>query len=110
MKLVIAFIQPFMAQQVIQALHALPGVSGASFTEVRGFGRGRDDVAVPEVLYGAAKRVRVEVAARDDVSVSVVDAIRRAAHTGNRGDGKIFVSHIETAIRISSGDEGDAAI
>lgn len=110
MKLVIAFIQPFMAQQVIQALHALPGVSGASFTEVRGFGRGRADVAVPEVLYGAAKRVRVEVAARDDVSVSVVDAIRRAAHTGNRGDGKIFVSHIETAIRISSGDEGDAAI
>ena len=110
MKLVIAFIQPFMAQQVIQALHALPGVSGASFTEVRGFGRGRDDVAVPEVLYGAAKRVRVEAVVRDDVSVGVVAAIRRAAHTGNRGDGKIFVSPVEDVIRIRTGERGPNAI
>jgi len=109
MKLVIAFIQPFMAQQVIQALHALPDVSGASFTDVRGFGRGRDDVAVPEVLYGAAKRVRVEVAVRDDVAHTVIEAIRQAAHTGKRGDGKIFVTNVENALRISSGEQGDAA-
>lgn len=110
MKLVVAFIQPFMAQQVIQALHALPGVSGGSFTDVRGFGRGRDDVAEPEVLYGAAKRVRVEVAVRDEVAGEVVNAIRQAAHTGNRGDGKILVSDLAGALRISTGEEGDAAI
>lgn len=111
MKLVIAIVQEFMAQQVVDALHALPGISGASFSEVRGFGRGRArSGAAEEELLGTASRTRVEVVVRDSIADSVVEAIRRTAHTGRRGDGKVFVLPVERSVRISTGEEGDAAL
>lgn len=108
MKMVIAFVQQFMAPQVIAVLHQVPELTGATFTDVKGFGRGRaTDAPDPELLYGTADRVRVEVMVRDEMEDAVVHAIREAAHTGNRGDGKIYVLPVDRAVRIATGQEGD---
>ena len=111
MKMVIAYVQPFMASHVVHALHQVPGVSGASFVRVRGFGRGRSrEGPTPEVLLDGADRVRVEVMVSDDLEDLVVRTIRQAAHTGNSGDGKVYVAELRRAVRIATGEEGDRAI
>lgn len=110
MKMVIAFVQQFMAPHVVAALHQVPGLTGATFTDVRGFGRGRTtDTPDPELLYGTVEKVRVEVMVRDDMESAVVHAIREAGHTGNRGDGKIYVLPVDRAVRIATGEEGHNA-
>ena len=111
MRMVIAFVQPFMAPQVVSALHQVPGLTGATFTDVKGFGRGQPtDAPTSEVLYGTATKVRIEVMVRDDLEAAVVRAIREAAHTGNRGDGKVYVLPVARALRIATGEEGDEAV
>lgn len=111
MKMVIAFVQPFMAGDVLHALHQVSGVTGATFTDVRGFGRDRHtDAALPEALFGAAAKVRVEVMVRDEYEDAVVRAIHGAARTGKRGDGKIYVAPVTRALRIATGEEGEAAV
>ena len=117
MKVVIAFVQPFLAAKVVQALHAVPGLSGATFTEVKGFGRGRakgaakpTETEVEEELLGTLPKVRVETMIPDGLEDQVVKAIREAAHTGNRGDGKVYVASIRRAVRISTGEEGEHAV
>lgn len=112
MRMIVAYVHPFMASQVMEALHQLPGVSGASFSESKGFGRGRSAVDAPESeeLYGTTDKVRVEVVVRDEIEDAVVQAIRGAAHTGNRGDGKIFVLQVAKALRIATNDEGIRAV
>lgn len=109
MKAVIAFIRPSAVQRVVHALHQIPGVSGATFTSGEGFGRGLpSDRPVHEVLYGTDDRMRVEVMIRDELEGAVVSAIREAARTGSRGDGKIYVVRVDRAIRIATGEEGEA--
>lgn len=111
MKMIIAIVQPFMMSDVIRALQGVGGVSGATFTESRGFGRARRDGGMfGEVLPDEAKKIRVEVAVRDEQADEVVRTIQRAAHTGNRGDGKVFVLPIEQALRIASGEAGDDVV
>jgi nitrogen regulatory protein PII len=110
MKQVIAFVQPFMVQKVVDALHAIPGLAGATFADVKGFGRGRSGKRDQETLLGTTHRARVDVMVRDSLVDEVVGAIQGAAHTGNRGDGKIYVAGIDRAIRISSGEEGENAV
>lgn len=111
MRLVIAYVQPAMADRVVDALHRVSGVTGATFVDARGFGRGRaDDPATPEGIFGTAPRVRVEVAVRAAYAPAVVEAIRTAAYTGRRGDGKILVLPLDAATRISTGEEGDDAV
>lgn len=111
MRMVIAFVQPFMAPDVVGALHRVPGLTGATFTDVEGFGRGRPtESPTAEVLYGTAAKVRIEVVVPEALEDVVVRAIREAAHTGNRGDGKIYVLPVDRAVRIASGEEGDAAV
>lgn len=110
LRMIVAFVQPFMASKVVHALHQVKGLSGATFTDVRGFGRGRlADTAIPEVIAGTADRVRVDVVVPQALEQEVVDAIQRAAHTGNRGDGKIYVLTVARAVRISTGEEGAGA-
>lgn len=109
--MVVAFVQPFMAAEVERALHQLPGLTGASFADVRGFGRGRHRARVdPEEMHGTAPRVRVEVMMSDELEAAVVRTIAAAARTGNRGDGKIYVVDLLRAHRISTGEEGAAAV
>lgn len=113
MKLVVAYIQPFMANKVIQVLQGIDGLSGASFSRVRGFGRGRSgggDSSRREELLGALEKVRVETVIPDHPAGDVVAAIRQAAHTGRKGDGKICVLTVEQAVRIRTGEQDDAAI
>ena len=110
MKLIVAYVQPFLMEKVVQALHTTPGVSGATVTRARGFGRGRQTAREEEEIYGTSARARVEVAANDDCVTPIVQTIASVAHTGNRGDGKILVLPLENAIRIQTREEGTGVL
>ncbi|MES2523219.1 MAG: P-II family nitrogen regulator [Gemmatimonadota bacterium] len=108
MHMIIAYVQSFMAKDVVHALHQVKGVTGATFTEVRGFGSARrNDTPVPEVIYGTAEKTRVEVVVRNSLVTAVVEAIRTSARTGQRGDGKIFVLPVSRGVKIATGAESD---
>ena len=107
MRMILAIVQPFKVEEVKQALHALTGLTGATFSAARGFGRGRQDAPLSdEAIKGTTERVRVEVVVPAAMENIVVEAIQKAAHTGNRGDGKIFVLSVQRGVRISTGEEG----
>ncbi len=96
-----------------EALHGIPGITGASFSDIRGFGRGREltrEEARDEAVVGALHRVRAEVMVSDATAALVEKAILAAAHTGQRGDGKLYVLPLGTARRISTGESGDIAV
>ena len=113
MKTIIAFIRPSKEDAVREALHAVPGLTGASFAAIRGFGRGRGHSpaeAAQEVVVGTLPRVRVEVMVPDASAAAVEHAIATAAHTGQRGDGKIYVLPLASARRLSTGETGETAV
>ena len=112
MKLIQAIIKPFRLDDVRTALTEI-GVQGLTVTESRGFGRQKGQT---EIYRGAEyeitflPKIRVDVAVTDDLAEKTVEAIREAAATGQIGDGKIFVSSIDQAIRIRTGEKGNEAI
>lgn len=112
MKLVTALIRPFKLESVRDAL-AETGVSGLTVTEVKGMGRQKGQ---SEFYRGAeyastlVPKVKIEVACADALVGRIVEAIQAAAHTGGIGDGKIFVAHIEQALRIRTGETSEAAV
>ncbi len=112
MKLIIAYIKPFKLEQVGEALKSV-GVSGMSVSDVSGFGRQSGQT---EVYRGAEYEVdfvpktRLEVIVTDDLADVAVDAMEKAAHTGEIGDGKIVVLSIHDAVRIRTGERGADAI
>ena len=111
MKLVIGIVQPFMSREVARRLHALPSVTGATFTEARGFGRARKkETLTGEIALHDATRIRVEVVVRDEHADAVARTIREAAHTGNRGDGKVFILPVDRGLRIESDEEGEEIV
>lgn len=114
MKTIIAFIRPSKEEAVREALHELPSVTGASFADVRGFGRGRGhDHAkgtLDEALVGTLAKVRVDVMVSDNEAEAISKAIAKAARTGNRGDGKVYVLPVDSALRISTGETGTVAL
>lgn len=112
MKLIIAYIKPFKLEQVGEALKSV-GVTGMSVGDVSGFGRQSGQT---EVYRGAeyevdfVPKVRLEVLVSDDLATVAVDAIEKAAHTGEIGDGKILVVAVYDAVRIRTGERGADAI
>lgn len=113
MKAIVAFIRPSKEEAVREALHGIPGLSGASFSDIRGFGRGREltrEEARDEAVVGALHRIRVEVMVPDAIAALVEKAMLAAAHTGQGGDGKLYTLPLATARRISTGESGDTAI
>lgn len=113
MKMIIAFIKPHLVVEVVLALQNVEGLTGLSMSEIHGFGRGRALTAPDHQIYQGLElvpRLRIEIACADDLVTTVLDIIQRVAHTGLRGDGKIYVSDILQARRISSGEEGDMAV
>ncbi len=103
MKEIKAYIKAFKLRQVSQALHKIEGVDGASFSEVRGFGRGkaRSSSCDPEKSPSEfVRHVKLEVVCDDEIEELVVYSIHVAAHTGLRSDGKIYVSDIDRVVRI----------
>ena len=112
MKLVTAIIKPFKLDDVRAALSEI-GVSGMTVTEVKGFGRQRGHTELyrgAEYVIDFVPKTRVEVAVKSDLVERVVEAVVKAAKTGKVGDGKIFITAIERAIRIRTGETDDAAI
>jgi nitrogen regulatory protein P-II 2 len=112
MKLVTAIIKPFKLDDVREALSEI-GVSGITVTEVKGFGRQKGHTELyrgAEYVVDFLPKVKVEVAIPADVLDRAVEAISNAARTGKIGDGKIFVSEIEQAIRIRTGEAGAEAL
>ena len=112
MKLITAIIKPFKLDDVREAL-ADNGVQGITVTEVKGFGRQKGHTELyrgAEYVVDFLPKVKVEVVCPDDMAEKAVEAIRTAAQTGRIGDGKIFVYSIEQAIRIRTGEFGDAAL
>ena len=112
MKLVIAVIKPFKLDEVRDALTRV-GVHGMTVTEVKGYGRQKGHMEIyrgAEYAINFLPKVRIEVAVASDRADQVVDAISTAAKTGQIGDGKIFVSPIEHAVRIRTGETDTAAL
>ncbi len=115
MKMIVAFVQPFMAEKVVSALHEVEGLSGATFAQVRGFGRGRARAAgasdvTEEDLLGTVPKVRIEAMVSDSLTDRVVRAILESAHTGNRGEGMVCVIPLEHGLRITTGEAGEGAV
>jgi nitrogen regulatory protein PII len=112
MKLIIAVIKPFKLEEVKEAL-AKVGVEGMTVTEVKGFGRQKGHTEIyrgSEYTVDFLPKVKVEIVVSDDVVAKAVDAIVKSAKTGKIGDGKVFVMPIEEAVRIRTGERGEAAV
>ena len=112
MKKIEAIIKPFKLDEVKEALQEV-GLQGITVTEAKGFGRQKGHTELyrgAEYVVDFLPKVKIEIVLGDDMVDKAVDTIRRAAQTGRIGDGKIFVSKIEEAIRIRTGESGIDAI
>ena len=112
MKLIAAVIKPFKLDEVREALSEV-GVQGITVTEVKGFGRQKGHTELcrgAEYVVDFLPKVKIEVAIEESELESAVEAISKAAHTGKIGDGKIFVTELEQAIRIRTGETGKDAL
>ena len=113
MKEIKAFIKPHMLSNVVMALSGFEGLSGLSVTKVQGFGRSRAKGSrhrIVEDLIDYVPHVKLEIVCSDTLVDEFVSIIEKTAHTGLSGDGKIFVSAVETVVRISTGERDEAAV
>ena len=113
MKRIEAYIKLHRLDEVIGRLHVIDGLTGVSIHEIKGFGRGRghdESVRIVDNTINWIPHVKLEIYCSNEILEAVIDAILEGAHTGLRGDGKIYVSSVEDAIRISSKEKGKAAI
>ena len=112
MKLVTAIIKPFKLDEVRESLSSI-GVQGITVTEVKGFGRQKGHTELyrgAEYVVDFLPKVKIETVVTDDLVERVIEAILASARTGKIGDGKIFVSTVEQAIRIRTSESGDEAL
>jgi nitrogen regulatory protein P-II 2 len=112
MKLIVAIIKPFKLDEVHDALNRI-GISGMTVTEVKGYGRQKGHTEIyrgTEYAVSFLPKVRLEVVVPSDEVDKVLEAIIGAARTGQIGDGKIFVSTVDQAIRIRTGETKSAAL
>jgi len=112
MKKIEAIIKPFKLDEVKEALHEI-GLQGITVTEAKGFGRQKGHTELyrgAEYVVDFLPKVKLEVVLDDNMLERALEAIQQAARTGRIGDGKIFVSNIEEAVRIRTGESGIDAI
>ena len=112
MKRITAIIKPFKLDEVRESL-AEVGITGLTVTEVKGFGRQKGHTELyrgAEYVVDFLPKVKIEVIVPDAVMEAAIDAVIRAARTGKIGDGKIFVTNVEAAVRIRTGETDEAAI
>ena len=112
MKLVTAIIKPFKLDDVRESLSAI-GVTGMTASEVKGFGRQKGHTELyrgAEYVVDFLPKLKIEIVIAEDQVEPCIDAITAAARTGKIGDGKIFVTALEQAIRIRTGETGAAAV
>ncbi len=113
MKEIKAYIQKRKLAAVTLALHKIEGLTGLSVTDVRGFGRGRakdQPHRVVDDLIDYVTGVKLEIVCRDELVDEVICTIEQTAHTGLKGDGKIYVLNVEEAVRVSTGERGEPAV
>lgn len=112
MKEIKAYIQPFMLQKVTDALHAIH-IRGMSVNEIKGFGKEKDEGFPQDSKADCVEftpKVKLEIVCEDSEVDQIAKTIKEFAHTGRRGDGKIFITAMETAISIRTGVKGHDAI
>ena len=112
MKKIEAIIKPFKLDEVKEALQEI-GLQGITVTEVKGFGRQKGQTELyrgAEYVVDFLPKVKIEIVLGDDMVEKAVEAIMNSAKTGRIGDGKIFVSSMEKAVRIRTGETGQDAV
>jgi len=113
MKEIKAIIRPSKLLEVTEELHEIMGLPGVTITEIKGFGKGRARTAADKVMYEMVEfipRIQLEVVVDDGMVEKVVDVIQKHAHTGNTGDGKIFVSTVDEIVKIRTNERGRDAM
>src|SRR5450830_1837572 len=113
MKEIKAVIRPSKLLEVTEELHEIDGLPGVTVSEIKGFGKGRAKNAADKVVYEMVElipRIQLEVVVDDEMVDQVVDIIQKYAHTGNTGDGKIFVSIVDDVVKIRTNEKGNNAI
>ena len=112
MKKIEAIIKPFKLDDVKEALNKI-GISGMTVLDSKGFGRQKGHTELyrgAEYIVDFIPKIKIEVVVNDKMLKKAIDTIQKTANTGKIGDGKIFVSNIEEAIRIRTGEKGNSAI
>ncbi len=112
MKKIEAIIKPFKLDEVKEALNEI-GLKGITVIEAKGFGRQKGHTELyrgAEYVVDFLPKVKIELVLEDEMVEKAIEAIRTAAQTGRIGDGKIFVSSVEEAIRIRTGERGNEAV
>jgi nitrogen regulatory protein P-II 1 len=104
-----AIVRPERLDPVLHALHEMPDLPGVTVSEVVGIGR-RTDVPPHEVQYAETRMAKLEIVVPDVLLARVVAAIESEGRTGRPGDGKIFVMPVARAVRVRSGESGEAAL
>ena len=109
MKEIKAIIRPGKLLEVTEELHSIEGLPGVTISEIKGFGKGRAKNAKDMVVYEMVEfmpRIKLEVVVRDEMVDEVINVIQKYSHTGNAGDGKIFVSTVDEIIKIRTNERG----
>jgi nitrogen regulatory protein P-II 1 len=113
MKMIVAFIKKNKFDAVLLALHNIEGLTGASSSEIHGFGRDR---GIPpakhklEISLDFQPHIRLEIVCRSELVEQVISSIKQSAYTGLNGDGKIYVLPLEESVRIRTGERGENAV
>lgn len=112
MKEIKAYIKPHKLRPVTKGLHEIEALTGVSVVEVKGFGRSRKKNNLDQIddWVFHVPHVKIEIVCLDEMVDHVVSTIQKAAHTGLRGDGKIYISSVDEAVRIETGERGEKAI
>ena len=113
MKEIKAYIKANKLNDVVEALHQIDDLTGISIHDIKGFGRSRDKnspVRIADDTINSTPHVKIEIICHDKLEKKIISTIQEAAHTGIRSDGKIYVSPIENAVRISTNEHGKEAV
>jgi nitrogen regulatory protein P-II 1 len=113
MKEIKAIIRPFRLLEVTEELHKIKGLPGVTISEIKGFGKSTGENAKDEIAHEMVEFVpliKIEVVVHDEMADDVVNVIQKVAHTGNTGDGKIFVISVEEIVKIRTNERGRDAI
>ena len=113
MKEIKAIIRPFKLDDVIAALHNIEGLPGITISEIRGFGKSKAKNAADafrEGMHTYVKRLKLELVVHDEMVEQVLTTIQKNAHTGNPGDGNIFIYNIQNTIKIRTNERGEKTI
>jgi nitrogen regulatory protein P-II 1 len=113
MKEIKAIIRPFKLLDVTEELHKIQGLPGVTVSEIKGFGKSKAKNAKDKIEYEMVEfipRMKLEVVVHDEMADDVVNVIQQVAHTGNTGDGKIFVMQVEETVKIRTNERGNDAI